>query len=1128
MGNEAKEYFDQLILLIHSDTSLINAYKVLRELFNRIFVQQEKERGLQLTGMVARISYLAARYDLSLQEVARLNRLRLTSNAVLDRLKEPCRMEFLQDMETVALTIQQISGITPPAELQALFSPTKPALSGSWLKSVVLKKMRVCFQYADGSFLYVLPCDAEFSGLVKVRYDSAPLYEDFADTIKVLWRHAQLNLLDVVVDEEGVVAPGFIVLEPDYLIDISALAECFKAYGNHPFNYLLNRLMPVSQSRAILIGNIANLFLDEWIYAEGEISYLECMKRAFRRYPVELAACEELTDPGKEKEFFNDCRVHFNNIRQTVQERFNAPEYALDKSDAVLEPSYICESLGIQGRLDYMQRNMRTFIEMKSGKADEYSDRDKMVPKKNHRIQMLLYQAVLEYSMGMEHENVHPYLLYTRYPLLYSARSSTRQVKKSINLRNLIVYQEYNVQLQNDIGFTAEIFRNMGSDRLNVKQLKGRYWEEYLKPGVDLYFQYLRRLSCLEQSYFYALYNFLVKEQYILRSGNMAYEGKPGASSLWLSTFTEKCEAGEIFYDLTLKESTADHPSSPRIIFELPLLEQKSVQNFRVGDAVVFYQRNRAGDNVTNKMIFKGSVEALDGKSVVIALRFSQRNRKLFSRKSKYAVEHDTMDGTLRSMFNGLTTYLYSEKTRRELLLMQRLPEVDKELWEKSSQETDDFKRIALKACAARDLFILIGPPGTGKTSRALKAMVEEMYGDRGNHLLLMAYTNRAVDEICKMLASIPEMDFIRIGNERACAEEYREFMLENNLKNCQSRLEVRSRLEKCRIIVGTVASISGKPELFRLKYFNTAIVDEASQVLEPQLLPVWCATGKNGKSAVGKFILIGDHKQLPAVVAQSAVDSAVREETLCSIGMMDLKESLFERLYRFLHHSSQGKACTDILEKQGRMHPGIAEFPGKNFYGGKLKIAGLPHQMDQRLEVLNFYHDGNHFSLSERVHFIPCKADRSGHTGKVNRNEAKLVASIIREMSKRYGRSCDLSESVGVITPYRNQIALIREELLLAGVQDPEEILVDTVERFQGSERDYILYSTSVNYPHQMNYLSSILLEDGCEIDRKLNVAITRARKQLIVLGVEEVLRTSKIYDELIGFARYPERSEI
>ena len=131
--------------------------------------------------------------------------------------------------------------------------------------------------------------------------------EEFTEGVAEFWRHAPLNLLDIQKDEDGTYTPAFIVLEPDYLVDISALAECYRDYGSHPANYLMSRLVPIDNARPLLLGNIANLFLDEWIYAKDEEpDYLECMKKAFRQYPIELAVCEELLDVEKEKAFFQD------------------------------------------------------------------------------------------------------------------------------------------------------------------------------------------------------------------------------------------------------------------------------------------------------------------------------------------------------------------------------------------------------------------------------------------------------------------------------------------------------------------------------------------------------------------------------------------------------------------------------------------------------------------------------------------------------------------------------------------------------------------------------------------------------------------------------------------------------
>lgn len=172
----------------------------------------------------------------------------------------------------------------------------------------------------------------------------------------------------------------------------------------------------------------------------------------------------------------------------------------------MLEPSYICEALGIQGRLDYMQRDMSSFIEMKSGKADEFSMQGKVEPKENNKVQMLLYMAVLEYSMGQDRRRMHPYLLYTRYPLLYPARASWAQVRRVINLRNRIVAAEYGVQFHNHPDFTRNLLAQINPEVVNERKLSGRFWEQYLKPSISRFREKLSALEPLEQAYFlYAL-----------------------------------------------------------------------------------------------------------------------------------------------------------------------------------------------------------------------------------------------------------------------------------------------------------------------------------------------------------------------------------------------------------------------------------------------------------------------------------------------------------------------------------------------------------------------------------------------------------------------------------------------
>lgn len=1131
MVENVREYYHFLLTVCRDrDIPLTAAYRQLREFLERLCRTQMPDGSLQMTDLSARLSFVAAKVGLTIVEQNRLHTFRLTSNAVLNRQAEPTCENLLRDAKTLAFFVKRLTGEDIPAELYRLLPRADATYIVAPPAKERVRRMRVCFQYADDTYLYVSPVDCVTEEPLRVRYNVPQVNDEFAETCELLWRHAQVNLLDVAVDEAGILTPSFIILEPDYLLDISSLAECFKDFGHHPANYLLARLQVSDNTRPLLLGNIANLFLDEWIYAKEEPDYLSCMKKAFRSYSIELAACADLLDREKEKEFFADCKRHFDHIRQTVTETFSAPGYELDKTDAVLEPSYICEALGLQGRLDYMQRDMSSFIEMKSGKADEYAIRGKVEPKENNKVQMLLYQAVLEYSMGMDHRKVKSYLLYTRYPLLYPARPSWAMVRRVMDVRNRIVANEYSMQLRNSPHYTAERLKEINPDTLNERKLNNTLWKRYLYPQIDAVAQRIQKLSPLERCYFYTLYNFITKELYTSKSGDVDYEGRTGAAALWLSTIEEKCEAGEILYDLTIKENHAADVHKAYLVLARAKQwhttgnnNSQTLPNFREGDAIVLYQRNNDTDNVTNKMVFKGNIERITDSDIRIRLRASQQNASVLPSNSHYAVEHDYMDTSFRSMYLGLSAFLSANKDRRDLLLLQREPEFDPSYESRIATAPDDFSRIILKARAAKDFFLLIGPPGTGKTSRALRGMVEAFCSE-GKQILLLSYTNRAVDEICKTLSAItPEVDFIRIGSELSCDLPFRSHLIENVLEPCATRREVNARIERCRIFVGTVATFSSKTELFRLKTFDVAIVDEATQILEPQLLGLLCARNVAGANAIGKFILIGDHKQLPAVVLQSESQSEVCEECLHGIGLHNLKDSLFERLYRAVstHHSSfTTHHFYDMLCRQGRMNVEVARFPNRAFYGGLLEAVGLPHQQGELTLAPALQEDEFADVLARRVAFLPSTPEAASQSAKTNHYEAQLVARLAAAVCRQYKISDSgfrPEQTLGIITPYRSQIALIKSEMAALNVPLLNDVLVDTVERFQGSERDVIIYSFCVNRSYQLKFLANLTEDNGVWIDRKLNVALTRARKQLFMTGVPHLLRQNPIYADLL-----------
>lgn len=1105
MYDDASPLYDELLRLLRSgDSPAAQRYHTLREALERTLHSHTAESGLQTTDLAARINYAATACGLTAAERYRLHTFRLTSNDVLNHRRQPSEEDFRRDLGAVAAALSRLTGTPLPEALarvagQAAAPP--PRHTGA---RRFVKRMRVCYDHAEGDTLLVRPTESPENGLVRVICNKPGINDAFSPTLPLLWQHAQLNLLDVNIADDGTLTPGFLVLEPDYLLDISILAECYRDYGSHPANYLAGKFAAPGRAAALLLGNIANLFLDEWIYAATEPGYKECMQKAFRRYPIELATCDELRTAEQEREFAASCRRHFDHIRRTVCETFREPGYRLDRDDAVLEPSYICEALGIQGRLDYMQRDMSSFIEMKSGKADEYTLCGKIVPRMNNRIQMLLYMAVLEYSMGQDHRRTNPYLFYTRYPLLYPARASWAQIKRTIDLRNRIVASEHAVQRHNDPAYTRRVLEQINADTLNEAHLGGPFWQRWLKPPIDAFQTRFQGLGRTEQAYFLALYNFIVKEQYTAKSGDAAYEGHCGAAALWRATLDEKRAAGEILCDLRITRNRAADPDRPCIELTLPPADDTFLPNFRNGDAVLLYERNEATDNVTNRMVFKAIAEEISDTRLRLRLRAPQRNLHVFPADSRYAVEHDSMDTVFQTMYRGLTAFLDADPDRRALLLGLREPRFDPALDTAVAQAGNDFERVALKALAARDYFLLVGPPGTGKTSRALRRMVELFYRKPGGQILLLAYTNRAVDEICQSVAAAgPDIHFLRIGNELSCDRRFRPNLLENALAACRNRAEVNTLLTQCRVFVGTVASVAGRTDLFRLKHFDAAIVDEATQILEPQLLGILCARSVDGRNAIDRFVLIGDHKQLPAVVLQSRTQSEVKDEELRrTSGLRNLGDSLFERLYRRHSGPQDDGRATDMLRTQGRMHPGVMLFPNREFYAGKLLSLGLPHQLE---------------AAGRPVRFIAAERDAESLSGKTNRHEARIAARIATYTYHTYGGTFDPQHTLGIITPYRSQIALIRKELQATGIAALADITIDTVERYQGSERDVIVYSFCVNNAWQLALLPNLTEEGGQVIDRKLNVALTRARRRLIVTGVPGLLRLNPVYALLL-----------
>ena len=955
------------------------------------------------------------------------------------------------------------------------------------------------FQAVNASYIRCIVTNYDEQNILADTVEGEPIevdYTNHAYLIKILRKGMQLNLLDNHVDKSATVSqvtPGLIVVEPDFLLDISNIARCFQGnYGHHPLLYTTERLRPRGNSQAMLLGNFAGAALDDIIWEGNNYSLSNTMNTFFREQVLQFTTCEDFNS----RQFIDDAQKQSNHIKETVNQLFDK-DY--DRSKALLEPSFVCERLGIQGRVDLMTSDMRLLVEQKSGKNYNLELNTQGIKhKEEHYVQLLLYYGILRYNFGRSDNQVDIRLLYSRYPaakgLLY-VNFYRELFHEAIRLRNQIVATELLIARER----FGRILPLLRTDVVFKGVERDGYFHRYVEPSLSTINAQLTILNPTERAYYERMLTFIYREQLLQKEGRQ--EGQGGAvSDLWNMPLTEKLETGNIILNGQLSATL----------------------NFRRGDMVYVYNYDKEPD-IRSAILYKGTIESISSKSIKVRYNDKQQGFDPMS-QDKWAIEHAASDMNTTSAIKSLHQFITSNDRKRALLLGGRKPEADTSL-RLSRSYHPDYDDVLLRAKQSRDYFLLIGPPGTGKTSMALRFMVEEAEGD----LLLMSYTNRAVDEICAMLDDAGR-DYLRIGNETSCDPRFKSHLLENKLSENAKLDDIRQYMETVSIVVGTTSMLQARPFIFQLKHFSLCIVDEASQILEPGLVGLLIS------DSIKRFILIGDHKQLPAVVQQSEEESLVDHPLLTAIGITNCRQSLFERLLHWERHCQRSQFI-GILRKQGRMHPDIAAFPNLMFYPNEqLEPVPLKHQTDTLLHYDLESNDAVDDLLKQhRLLFIHSEnpqqngiSEDTNFSDKTNPAEARIVADLLYRIHRFYGDSFNPDKTVGVIVPYRNQIAMIRQEIEKLKLHQLEQISIDTVERYQGSQRDVIIYSFTVSRPYQLDFLTSnCFIEEGRTIDRKLNVAITRARKQLIMTGNATLLCRNAIFKQLIASTKYVDNYE-
>lgn len=1129
MTEEIQDIFDEIRNIMQPDMDHTARYHALDTLLLRALKDRTRHSPVDFTHTAARLHWLCKQtgHPSHPLEVFRARAGRIQKGLFL-----PNGEDEAYDLKAVCEGLAAFYQTHVPEDVQKrLPRHWRPAPAPAE-KVLQAKRIRITVHRWDEHFIYGKDHTHPTEQLLKVEY-ADETDRTFADLNGQLYEGAQLNLLSVkAIKAEGaypyVLKPEVLVLDPDFLIDITALCACIKPYGYSAYTHLLNKFAPPARSAAIQLGNAANQFLDDCVNerfiqnadgtTEAEL-YLRSMQNSFRFSPLAWS-----TLPDIDRDFFNRCEMQFHHIRQTVRNSFSAAGIDIRQTEVELEPSFLCEALGLQGRMDLLTRNADKLVELKSGKADEYPYHS---PKEEHSLQMALYKEILYYNLDRKREQVQSYLFYSRYPGLYAVDVPRSHIRRAMALRNAILHIEHRLRR----GESRTLIEELTEERLNVDGRADRLYSRYLRPRMMEILAPLHGMRGVEADYFHRFLTFTAREQFRAKIGDDRTDSPGGFAETWCCDTQTKQQNGNILTGLKLHPVPDEEGAVVRLDLQLPEYGEDFLPNFRQGDMVMLYERNHEGDNVTNKQFFRCTIEEIHPERMLLKLSYKQRNAEVFRPDSLYAVEPGYMDATFNQAYSGLFSLLTAPRERKELLLGIRPPATDPSVRLHRHYLNEEIDRIVLKAKQARDYFLLVGPPGTGKTSVALKSMVEEFLSDHPQKtLLLMAYTNRAVDEICHTLSAInPAPEYIRIGQELNCAPDFRPRLMKHVIGDATSRKEIYEKLAPVRVFASTISSLCSQTELFSLKVIDVAIIDEASQVLEPQLLPLLCATTPVNRGdynlnrlAIGKFILIGDHKQLPAVVSQPREMSRVTEDSLQAIGLTDCRNSLFERLHRL--NSLQGtEGIVEMLHRQGRMHPSICEFVNRNYYNGGLDAIPLPHQQEPLAFGIRPDDDRwTAFVAGTRMAFISVQADEAEYYIKSNKREAETVAHLVHTLCQLHSRSgipFSPCKQIGIIVPFRAQIAMIRKALAERHIPDTADITIDTVERYQGSQRDIIIFSTTVSRPYQLPILSEPVMTDGRELDRKLNVALTRARKQFFMTGNETLLRKCTAYREFLDF---------
>ena len=546
--------------------------------------------------------------------------------------------------------------------------------------------------------------------------------------------------------------------------------------------------------------------------------------------------------------------------------------------------------------------------------------------------------------------------------------------------------------------------------------------------------------------------------------------------------------------------------------------------NFEYGRPVRFFTSRT--DSPIKYFNFTATVSYVDGDRMVVIVPDNNRLLELQNAEG-LGVQLFFDETSYRLMFEGLDRVIKARGNRlaelRDLFYSHRpfghytfAPMAFPYLNKTQEEAVNEVLR-------AKDVAIVHGPPGTGKTTTLVEAINETLM--RESQVLVCAQSNMAVDWISEKLVDrgIP---VLRIGNPTRVNDKMLSFTYERRfeahpdypqlwsirkalrdlrqhrkhgdssfhqkverLKSRATELEVRINSElfgEARVIACTLTGSAHR--LLQGQRYNTLFIDEAAQALEAAC---WIPMRK-----VSRVVLAGDHCQLPPTVKSIAALKA------------GLGKTLMERIVE--NHPDE----VNLLKIQYRMNEQIMRFSSDWFYHGQVESApSVRHRgiLDYDIPI-----EWRQASIDDEG--TPPAEEFVGESfGRINKTEAQLTLDTLQHYFEKIGKQRVLDEriDVGVISPYRAQVQYLRQQLRKREFFKPfrQQISVNTVDGFQGQERDIIVISlVRSNDEGQIGFLRDL---------RRMNVAITRARMKLIIMGNASTMTRHPFYRKLYEYVQ-------